>query len=61
MKPLTAQDRTAEVRGVSLLLVGPTGIGKTSQIGTLFPEGIKCGTCGARPFAAEYKLKPASP
>jgi hypothetical protein len=34
---LTAKDRLAEPRGVKLLLVGPTGVGKTSQLRTLDP------------------------
>jgi AAA domain len=35
MKLLTAAERQVEQRGVSLLLVGPTGVGKTSQVKTL--------------------------
>jgi hypothetical protein len=35
MKLVTAAERQVEQRGVSLLLVGPTGVGKTSQVKTL--------------------------
>jgi hypothetical protein len=35
---VTAQQRTAEVRGVSALIIGPTGVGKTSLVATLAPE-----------------------
>jgi hypothetical protein len=43
MKLLTAAERQAEQRGVSVLLVGPTGVGKTSQVRTLeslFPRTL---------------------
>jgi hypothetical protein len=35
MKLVTAQERTTEVRGLSALIIGPTGVGKTSLVGTL--------------------------
>jgi hypothetical protein len=40
MKPITSQERTAEVRGLSALIMGPTGVGKTSLVGTLSPETL---------------------
>jgi hypothetical protein len=40
MKPISAQERTAEVRGVSALIIGPTGVGKTSLMKTLSPETL---------------------
>jgi hypothetical protein len=40
MKLITAQERLAEPRGISALIVGPTGVGKTSLVGTLFPETL---------------------
>jgi hypothetical protein len=48
LKILSAEDRLAERRGVKLLLVGPTGVGKTSQLRTLDPArtllvDIECG------------------
>jgi hypothetical protein len=35
MKLITPEERLAEIRGVSVLVVGPTGIGKTSLLKTL--------------------------
>jgi hypothetical protein len=48
LKFLSAEDRLSERRGVKLLLVGPTGVGKTSQLRTLDPAStllvdIECG------------------
>jgi hypothetical protein len=37
MKLVTADQRLAEHRGAKILLVGPTGVGKTSQLRTLNP------------------------
>ena len=35
MKIISADERLAEKRGAKVLLVGPTGVGKTSQLRTL--------------------------
>src|SRR6516165_10791492 len=35
---ISADERLAERRGAKVLLLGPTGIGKTSQLRTLNPE-----------------------
>jgi hypothetical protein len=35
LKLITAEQRLAEKLGVTVLIVGPTGVGKTSQLGTL--------------------------
>jgi hypothetical protein len=39
MKRINAQGRTAE-GGLSAIIVGPTGVGKTSLVRTLFPETL---------------------
>jgi hypothetical protein len=35
---ITAEQRLAEPRGVKILLLGPSGVGKTTQLKTLKPE-----------------------
>jgi hypothetical protein len=41
MKLITAEERIAEVRGVSALVVGPTGVGKTSLLKTLDTTALR--------------------
>jgi hypothetical protein len=38
MKIINATDRLAELRGTTAVILGPTGVGKTSQLRTLDPE-----------------------
>jgi AAA domain len=40
VKLISAEERLTEVRGVSLLIAGPTGVGKTSLLKTLSPETL---------------------
>jgi hypothetical protein len=40
VKLISAEERLAEVRGVSLLIDGPTGVGNTSLLKTLGPEAL---------------------
>ena len=40
MKLITAAERLAEVRGLSALMIGPTGVGKTSLVSTLSLETL---------------------
>ena len=40
MKIIGADQRLSEPRGVKILLIGPTGVGKTSQLHTLDPNRV---------------------
>jgi AAA domain len=40
MKIITADERLAEKRGAKILIVGPTGVGKTSLLHTLNPASV---------------------
>ena len=40
MKSITADERMAERRGAKLLIMGPTGIGKTSLLKTIPPAAL---------------------
>jgi putative ribosome biogenesis GTPase RsgA len=40
MKIITADQRLSEARGVKALIVGPSGVGKTSLLRTLDPPTV---------------------
>jgi AAA domain len=40
MKIISADERLAEQRGAKILIVGPTGVGKTTQLRTLDPASV---------------------
>ncbi len=40
MRIIGADERLSEPRGVKVLLIGPTGVGKTSQLRTLDPSRV---------------------
>ena len=42
MQIISADERLAERRGAKVLIVGPTGVGKTSLLRTLNPELARC-------------------
>ena len=57
-KIITADERLAEKRGAKILIVGPTGVGKTSLLRTHPAAGSFTVMCRPPARAQFYRLRP---